>query len=547
MPAASPAPPSGAAIIPPVLYQPPPSLTPTDIAEHLQALAGTGNEDGDGPIAPFQHQAPFVHPDPSIIGGTNQNLPDFLYTWYRQRRPPGARLAYRVPWPSKANEQMSSHISHVQYADLEGDCCDFQGLNWEHMGVSRRDARERRFVTYHNYTSLENADLFRRSDASLPNTDAFFRFRRMDIKRNVLIMHFQLRNIIASTSRAETFYTADHAVLRFDPISGIAKTIMKVPYTQVSTLAAKHGVLMAGCFNGQYILRNIDSRSDASGCEVGTITKDTSGITNHIQIYESRTGSSPVAAIASNDMGVRTLDLNTRTWLSTVKFSSPVNCTAVSPDRRLRVVVGDDTSVYVIPTESTLAGGKPEILYKLNAHRDCAFACDWADDGWTVATGCQDRTVKIWDARKWTDTSGAANPVTSIRSEMACVRSLHFSPVGSGKRVLVAVEEADFVNIIDAHTFTSKQRFDVFGEIGGAAFTGDGQDLHVLCADFARGGIMQLERCALGSEASWGVNLREDRTSFDWPPSVFTQKNRIQQSATRRRRRAAALDALEPF
>ncbi len=369
----------------------------------------------------------------------------------------------------------------------------------------------------------------------------------MDIKRDVILMHFQLRNILAATCRAETFYTADHAVLRFDPVSGVTKTIIKVPYTQVSTIAAKHGVLVAGCFNGEYALRSIDSESDSTRCEVGTITKDTSGITNHIQLYESRTGSSPLAAIASNDMGVRTLDINTQTWLSAVKFACPVNCTTVSPDRRLRVVVGDDTSVYVIPTESTLPGDKPEIFYKLAAHRDCAFACDWADDGWTVATGCQERTVKIWDARKWTDNSGAANPVTSIRSEMACVRSLHFSPVGSGKRVLVAVEEADYVNVIDAHTFASKQRFDIFGEIGGAAFTGDGQDLNVLCTDFSRGGIIQLERCGLGGEAAWGVDEEERSMSYDWPRSVFTESKRIQQSLNRKRRRAAALDALEPF
>ncbi len=35
--------------------------------------------------------------------------------------------------------------------------------------------------------------------------------------------------------------------------------------------------------------------------------------------------------------------------------------------------------------------------------------------------------------------------------------------------------EADFVNVIDAQTFDSKQTFDVFGEIGGASFTDDGR------------------------------------------------------------------------
>ncbi len=131
----------------------------------------------------------------------------------------------------------------------------------------------------------------------------------MDVKRDMLLMHFQLRNVLASTSRAQTFYTANHAVLHFDPLSGRTKTIMRVPYSQVSTIAAKHGVLAAGCFNGEYILRRIDSESDSAGCEVGTITRDAGGITNHIQIYESRTGGAPLAAIASNDKGLRVLDV----------------------------------------------------------------------------------------------------------------------------------------------------------------------------------------------------------------------------------------------
>ncbi len=158
LPAASPAPPSGAAVSPPVTYQPPPTLNPNAVAQQLQALVEAGEDENiDGTPFPFQHPAPFMHPDPSIIGGTNQNLTDFLYSWYRQRRPRG-RPGYRVPWPSKANEQIASTLSHVQYADIEGDRCDFQGLSWEHMGVTRREARERRFITYHNYTNIADSD-----------------------------------------------------------------------------------------------------------------------------------------------------------------------------------------------------------------------------------------------------------------------------------------------------------------------------------------------------------------------------------------------------
>ena len=138
------------------------------------------------------------------------------------------------------------------------------------------------------------------------------------------------------------------------------------------------------------------------------------------------------------------------------------------------------------------------------------FACDWADDGWTVATGNQDLQVKIWDARKWTTSQGLACPVATVAAEMAGVRKLKFSPLGSGKKVLVAAEPADIVSIIDAETFASKQMLSFFGEIGGVDFTNDGQDLIIANCDNMRGGIMEFERCNLASEGLHRVDEHED-------------------------------------
>jgi WD40 repeat protein len=180
-------------------------------------------------------------------------------------------------------------------------------------------------------------------------------------------------------------------------------------------------------------------------------------------------------------------------------------------------------------------------LQKLSGHRDYGFACDWADDGWTIATAFQDKTVKIWDARRFTDSAGNAAPVCTIRSEMAGARSLRFSPIGSGKRVLVAAEEADFINIIDAQTFRSKQTIDVFGELGGISFENGGQDLMVLCCDRARGGILQLERCNQGGDFMW--NSDGEPITDDWRPSIFTKERHV----SRRRRRAAAHADMDPF
>jgi WD40 repeat protein len=383
----------------------------------------------------------------------------------------------------------------------------------------------------------------------------------MDIKRNIHLSHFQLRNVFASTSRSRVFYPALGAIQQFNPMSGRGRAIMKLsdaPASQISTLAAGHGVLVAGGFGGEYILRHLDSgEAENTACHEGVITSSISGITNHVAVHQARTSSTPLAAFASNDNCFRVLDLSTETWLSQETHDFAPNCTAVSPDGRLRVMVGDSLDVVITAAESTRPNGEPDVLQRLSGHRDYGFACDWADDGWTIATAFQDKTVKIWDARRLTDSAGNATSVCTIRSEMAGVRSLRFSPIGSGKRVLVAAEEADFVNIIDAQTFRSKQTVDVFGELGGISFENGGHDLMVLCCDRTRGGILQLERCSQGDDFMWSSDeeevghekhhRRRARTTYDWPRSMFTEGKGVSESQFRRRGMTNTHVDLDPF
>jgi hypothetical protein len=563
-------------------------IAPEDAPEVQQQLAQLGNgdqfDDGSAVWLAGQDTGPtaFVNPNMSTLSPGNYPLIGFLQMWAGAR--PAQRLNKehtRYPWFKKVAEQAATPLTHVQYADLEGNRCDFQGMDWDDLGVTRREARERRLLTYTNYTNEAGSDRWHvcfgphagmdgttltvsqsdLPDIAIPRTDSFFRFRRMDIRRNIRLAHFQLRNVLAATSRTHAFYTGNGVVHRFNPVSGESKTVMKLsdyPYAQISTLAAAHGVLVAGCFNGEYMLQTADHvgvpDDELGPFHSGVLTDHVSGITNHIQVHLGRGSSSPRVAFASNDTVFRVLDVETNKMLSAETFEKPINCTAISPDGRLRVMVGDSNKVLITAADSPSRSdpGRPEILHQLSGHRDFGFACDWADDGWTIATGFQDKTVKIWDARR------LGSPVETIRADMAGVRSLHFSPVGSGKRVLVAAEEADYVNIIDARTFRSKQSIDLFGEIGGTHFVNDGRDLMVLCCDRIRGGIMTLERCGIGGEMSWDGDeadrkgLRSEEMqwrgdSWDWGVSGFNQGRRVKESLTRRRRRGAGLEMLEPF
>ncbi|KKA31153.1 hypothetical protein TD95_004867 [Thielaviopsis punctulata] len=435
-----------------------------------------------------------IAPQPALLGPENPDFITFLRIWNTMRhglRPSTSHIRTML--------KETAHRKVIEAKDINDLTCDVQGINWNTLGVTRKEARFKRQVFYRNYTncgrSSEMAPGY--DDVCLPSSDKFYRFRVNHIRQNVHLSHFQLRNMLATPSRYRIYYPDKSGIRELNTFDGTDKLILDTgPITEeaLSTMTANHGMLVAGTFSGKYQLRRIDSGSKEF--HDGHITTNSSGITNHVQVYMPRTSSNPVAGFCSNDSVFRALDLATEKFTHSFEYSCAINSSAISPDGRLRVIVGDSKSVLIADAESG------EILQRLDGHRDYGFACDWAGDGWTVATGFQDMGIKIWDARRWRDINGNATPVTTIRSELSGVRSLRFTPVGSGLRALVAAEEADFVNIIDGRSFQSKQTFDVFGEIGGISFADDAHELNILCSDTYKGGIIQLDRCQYGVDST---------------------------------------------
>ncbi|KAI0911806.1 quinon protein alcohol dehydrogenase-like superfamily [Ustulina deusta] len=423
----------------------------------------------------------------------NHNSLDFLRLWRWHKKQNQLKDIKGTPH----NELSITKVerTRITYEDLKGDSYDLQGINWQDLGVTRSSARKCRARTFRNYTNKADSDTW---DPSLPDRllqrhENYFRFRTMDLRTDVRLLHFQLRNILGCASRTAVYYpSASGTVRELDPTTGHVKTAMKFKSNEdasVSTLAAEEGILVTGGFYGTYRYRPIETEDESCYYD-GKLTDHQSGITNHVQINSSRHSSTPVAAFASNDYGFRMVDLARNEIILDKMCDYALNCTALSPDKRLRVMVGDLQNVLIAEAETG------EILQSLEGHRDYGFACDWAPDGWTIATGNQDKSIRIWDARKLKNSKGKSISVAVMRTEMAGVRSLRFSPLGSGKRLLLAAEEADVINIIDAQTFDSKQTIDVFSELAGVSFTSTGQEIVALSSDPIRGGVLCLERRA---------------------------------------------------
>ncbi|KAI1828652.1 WD40-repeat-containing domain protein [Xylaria intraflava] len=434
----------------------------------------------------------------------------------------------------------------ITYAELTGDEYDLQGINWQRIGVTRSSARKCRIRTFRNFTNVNGSDIWNTSitDTLIPRHENYFRFRSMDIRPDVRLLHFQLRNIMACASRTAVYYPSTSSTIReLDPTTGYDNVAMRFKNNHdaaTTTLAAEQGFLVAGGFHGTYHYRRTETE-DTSCCYDGRLTDQPSGITNHVQISSSRRSSVPLACFASNDHAFRIVDLARNEVIFDKAYEYALNCTALSPDKRLRVMVGDRRDFMITEAETG------ECLQNLTGHRDFGFACAWAPDGWTVATGNQDKSIKIWDARKWTNSKGESNCVAAVRAEMAGIRSLRFSPLGSGKRLLLAAEEADVINVIDAQTFNSKQTIDIFGELAGISFASAGQEVLALSSDPIRGGVLCLERCDYGAEDTF--NYLEARYSqngsrnsgYDWlpTPQEIVEHPDSQVTLTQKQRQAA--------
>jgi hypothetical protein len=324
----------------------------------------------------------------------------------------------------------------------------------------------------------------------LPNSDSFFRFRRNNTAHRAFFPHFQLRNVLAATSRNDIYYAAGHHVLRTDAEDWQKDVIIDFSSRlsikgSITTIASAGDVLIAGAFDGEYAITDLSSTYDATptyGRTSDIMVETRSRIVNHMHLFEGRTTYHPQAVLCSNDHHLRILDCSTNKFTHNFQFPAAVNCSATSPDGRL-LVVGDFQETLITNAETG------EIFKKLKSHTDDAFACAWADDGYHVASASQDSTISIWDARYW-----GKDPLTCFASEIGVTRSLRFSPVGSGPRVLVAAEADDYVSVINAQTFESKQVFDFFGPIGGITFTPDGQSLFIANGEKTFGGIVELDR-----------------------------------------------------
>ena len=395
--------------------------------------------------------------------------------------------------PSQLVRDASSYADTTRAQAKRGR--DIQGIPWERLQFTREEYRAKRVAEYKNYANLDfsPSDLDAVCLAPREPRRPFFEFAHNTRSVRSNFVHFQLRNLVWATSKHDAYVMSENRVVHWNAVERVATPALDLdggetgpagnfPRIQVSTTLVRDGLIAAGGFAGELVCLNPGTGVGASA----RVTQDDNGITNAIEALATPSGAA-LLVCANNDQQTRYFDLETMRCVGRHKYPWAVNYCAAAPGGKIACVVGDAKDAWLVDA------AKGRRIAKMEGHLDFSFAAAWHPDGNVFATGNQDATTRVWDARH------LGQSLAVLRGRMGAIRSLRFS--GDG-RFLAAAEPADFVHVYDTKSgFEVRQTLDHFGETAGVAFSPDAEAVFVGVADLTYGSVMEYARTRTGTAA----------------------------------------------
>ncbi|KDP29021.1 hypothetical protein JCGZ_16410 [Jatropha curcas] len=351
---------------------------------------------------------------------------------------------------------------------------DIQGIPWDRLSISREKYRQTRLEQYKNYENIAHSGEGSEKECKPTKKGGmYYEFWRNTRSVTSTILHFQLRNLVWSTTKHDVYLMSHFSIVHWSSLSCKKTEVLNVSghvapcekhpgsllegftQTQVSTLAVRDKLLIAGGFQGELICKHLD-RPGVSFCY--RTTYDDNAITNAVEIYDCASGAVHFMA-SNNDCGH----------------------TSLSPDGKLLTIVGDNPEGMLVDSQT----GKT--ITQLCGHLDFSFASAWHPDGRIFATGNQDKTCRIWDTRN------LSKSVAVLKGNLGAIRSIRFTSDG---QFMAMAEPADFVHVYDVKNgFEKEQEIDFFGEISGVSFSPDTESLFIGVWDRTYGSLLQYNRC----------------------------------------------------
>ncbi|GKV09310.1 hypothetical protein SLEP1_g20830 [Rubroshorea leprosula] len=372
---------------------------------------------------------------------------------------------------------------------------DIQGIPWERLNFTRDKYREMRLRQYKNYENLSlSREEIEKDCLQVEKGKTFYDFQFNTRLVKSTIVHFQLRNLLSATSKHDVYLMQNYSVMHWSSMLRRGKEVLNVAKpivptlkrpgllsqslsrVQISTMAVKENLMVAGGFHGELICKYINQPGVAFCTK---LTSDENAITNTLDIYRNPSWAMRVVA-ANNDAQVRIFDAENFACLNCFSFDWSVNNTSVSPDGKLFAVLGDSVECLIVDAQSGKVTGS------LKGHLDYSFASAWHPDGRILATGNQDTTCRLWDIRNLSES------LTVLKGRMGAIRAVKFTSDG---RFLAMAEPADFVHVFDTESgYVNCQEIDMFGEIAGISFSPDTEALFVGVADRTYGSLLEFNR-----------------------------------------------------
>jgi WD40 repeat protein len=464
-------------------------------------------------------------------------------------------------------DQLDQTQAKVLSTTPDGDCQGLEKADW--FTCSRKDLiqfRIRLFARVNGIQPIPNRILWGYHNRNTP-----FQPSRLNQRAISKISHYQLRNRLVCNSRHHAYYPSKWQVFHVDPSAAVGssdypETVMDLECFAKESRTDAHistintvcdNILMAGTFSGQYAYISLDTQqATPKSLDVGRASDKQ--IINYIDSTPN-SPNGPTAVIACNDYEktlafidctrnqvVQSFNLQKCITRLPCPERAIVNCTTTSSDGRIRLLVGDFASALVTDARTG------QVIHEIsNTHDETGtFSCAWAPSGPTFATAGEDKCVRIWDARMW-------KPTAELKTFMAPVRNLKFSPLGQGPPTLFAGEAMDLVHVLDVGgsddmwwtrhlrhpTLSQREATDRqewiptqqvagrmqllhhFGDNSGMAISPDGGELMVANGDSRFGGLMVWER------TSWtrpSHERLERRARYALPEQTNCKKRRTE-------------------
>ncbi|VVA95693.1 unnamed protein product [Arabis nemorensis] len=371
---------------------------------------------------------------------------------------------------------------------------DIQGIPWERLNYSRDQYREKRLNQYKNFESLfRSRQELDKECLQVEKGSTFYDFQFNTRLVKSTIVHFQLRNLLWATSKHDVYFMKNYSLTHWSSLLQRGKEVLNVARpivptmtqhgllsrslsrVQISTMAVKDDLIVAGGFQGELICKKINEPGVAFCTKLSSADND---ITNAVDIFNAPSALRVITA--NNDCTVRLFDATNFAFLNSFAFDWSVNNISASPDGKLVAILGDSPECLLADA------GSGKVIHGLEGHLDYSFSSAWHPNGQILATGNQDTTCRLWDVRNMSQS------LKVLKGNMGAIRALRFTSDG---RFLAMAEPADFVHVFDTEAgYTQCQEIDLFGEIAGISFSPDTEALFVGVADRTYGSLLEFNR-----------------------------------------------------